>query len=172
MYTDGQLNPQYQALISNDTDIVMLMRQLDAMGIDCRALINNIASMLAGGGNDDGEEGGEVAPVDPQMIVMMALAKLQESGITVQELMEMSEDSGIDIQKLIIDLIVYLSEQPEEPVVDEPTEEPVVEQGGDEVLEAPAKRAARLVKALDKSANPVVNYELQLREWLGDYLKK
>lgn len=101
MYTDGQLNPQYQALISNDTDIVMLMRQLDAI--------------------------------------------------------------GIDIQKLIIDLIVYLSEQPEEPVV---------EQGGDEVLEAPAKRAARLVKALDKSANPVVNYELQLREWLGDYLKK
>ena len=51
-------------------------------------------------------------------------------------------------------------------------EEPVVEHGGDEVLEAPAKRAARLVKALDKSANPVVNYELQLREWLGDYLKK
>ena len=172
MYTDGQLNPQYQALISNDTDIVMLMRQLDAMGIDCRALINNIASMLAGGGSGDGEEGGEVAPVDPQLIVMMALAKLQESGITVQELMEMSEDSGIDIQKLIIDLIVYLSEQPEEPVVDEPTEEPVVEQGGEEVLEAPAKRAARLVKALDKSANPVVNYELQLREWLGDYLKK
>ena len=119
--------------------------------------------MLAGGGNGDGEEGGEVAPVDPQMIVMMALAKLQESGITAQELMEMSEDSGIDIQKLIIDLIAYLSEQPEEPVV---------EQGGDEVLEAPAKRAARLVKALDKSANPVVNYELQLREWLGDYLKK
>lgn len=172
MYTDGQLNPQYQALISNDTDIVMLLRQLDAMGIDCRALINNIASMLAGGGNGDGEEGGEVAPVDPQMIVMLALAKLQESGISEQELMEMSEDSGIDIQKLIIDLIVYLSEQPEEPVIDEPTEEPVVEQGGDEVLEAPAKRAARLVKALDKSANPVVNYELQLREWLGDYLKK
>lgn len=110
MYTDGQLNPQYQALISQDTDIVMLMRQLDAM--------------------------------------------------------------GIDIQKLIIYLIVYLSEQPEEPVIDEPTEEPVVEQGGDEVLEAPAKRAARLVKALDKSANPVVNYELQLREWLGDYLRK
>ncbi len=169
MYTDGQLNPQYQALISQDTDIVMLMRQLDAMGIDCRTLINNIASMLAGGGNGDGEEGGEVAPVDPQMIVMLALAKLQESGISEQELMEMSEDSGIDIQKLIIDLIAYLSEQP---VVDEPTEEPVVEQGGDEVLEAPAKRAARLVKALDKSANPVVNYELQLREWLGDYLRK
>lgn len=39
MYTDGQLNPQYQALISNDTDIVMLMRQLDAMGIDIQKLI-------------------------------------------------------------------------------------------------------------------------------------
>lgn len=163
MYTDGQLNPQYQALISNDTDIVMLMRQLDAMGFDCRALIKNVVALMSGSGSGEEGEGSEVAPVDPQMIVMLALAKLQESGISEQELMEMSEDSGIDIQKLIIDLIVYLSEQPEEPVV---------EQGGEEVLEAPAKRAARLVKALDKSANPVVNYELQLREWLGDYLKK
>lgn len=176
MYTDGQLNPQYQALISNDTDIVMLMRQLDAMGIDCRALINNIASMLAGGGNGDGEEGGEVAPVDPQMIVMMALAKLQESGITVQELMEMSEDSGIDIQKLIIDLIAYLSEQPvvDEPT-SEPTEEPLVEQGEGQgegnVQEAPVRRAARLVKAMDSKITPAVGYEQQLRDWLGDYLK-
>lgn len=176
MYTDGQLNPQYQALISNDTDIVMLMRQLDAMGIDCRALINNIASMLAGGGSGDGEEGGEVAPVDPQMIVMMALAKLQESGITVQELMEMSEDSGIDIQKLIIDLIAYLSEQPvvDEPT-SEPTEEPLVEQGEGQgegnVQEAPVRRAARLVKAMDSKITPAVGYEQQLRDWLGDYLK-
>jgi hypothetical protein len=150
----------------------MLMRQLDAMGFDCRALIKNVVALMSGSGSGEEGEGSEVAPVDPQMIVMLALAKLQESGISEQELMEMSEDSGIDIQKLIIDLIVYLSEQSEEPVVDEPTEEPVVEQGGEEVLEAPAKRAARLVKALDKSANPVVNYELQLREWLGDYLKK
>jgi hypothetical protein len=176
MYTDGQLNPQYQALISKDTDIVMLMRQLDAMGIDCRALINNIASMLADGGSGDGEEGGEVAPVDPQMIVMMALAKLQESGITVQELMEMSEDSGIDIQKLIIDLIAYLSEQP---VVDEPTSEPTEEslveqgegQGEGNVQEAPVRRAARLVKAMDSKITPAVGYEQQLRDWLGDYLK-
>lgn len=176
MYTDGQLNPQYQALINKDTDIVMLMRQLDAMGIDCRALINNIASMLAGGGSGDGEEGGEVAPVDPQMIVMMALAKLQESGITVQELMEMSEDSGIDIQKLIIDLIAYLSEQPvvDEPT-SEPTEEPLVEQGEGQgegnVQEAPVRRAARLVKAMDSKITPAVGYEQQLRDWLGDYLK-
>lgn len=115
MYTDGQLNPQYQALISQDTDIVMLMRQLDAM--------------------------------------------------------------GIDIQKLIIDLIAYLSEQPvvDEPT-SEPTDEPLVEQGYGQgegnVQEAPVRRAARLVKAMDKSANPVVNYELRLREWLGDYLRK
>ena len=88
----------------------------------------------------------------------------------------MSEDSGIDIQKFIIDLIAYLSEQPvvDEPT-SEPTEEPLVEQGEGQgegnVQEAPVRRAARLVKAMDSKITPAVGYEQQLRDWLGDYLK-
>jgi len=53
MYRDGQLNPIYQSLVSQDVDIVAQMRQLDAMGIDCRSIAKSIVNKIAGG------EGGE-----------------------------------------------------------------------------------------------------------------
>ncbi|MBR6275655.1 MAG: hypothetical protein IKR31_01790, partial [Prevotella sp.] len=39
MYTNDRLNPEYEQLIEQSDDPVELMRQLDAMGIDCRAII-------------------------------------------------------------------------------------------------------------------------------------
>lgn len=151
MYTDNQLNPIYKALVSQEVDIVMLMRQLDAMGLDCRALIRRIASLMAG------NEGGEDTELNPLTIYMSIHEQLQKLGISEQELLEMAEDSGIDLTKFIADLITYFIEQPAG--------------SDDDSTATPARRAARLINAFDSSATPAIRYEEQLRDWLGDYLK-
>ena len=151
MYTDNQLNPIYKALVSQEVDIVMLMRQLDAMGFDCRALIRRIASLMAG------NEGGEDTELNPLTIYMSIHEQLQKLGISEQELLEMAEDSGIDLTTFIADLITYFIDQPAG--------------SDDDSTATPARRAARLINAFDSSATPAIRYEEQLRDWLGDYLK-
>ena len=154
MYTDGQLNPIYKALASQEVDLVMNMRLLDAMGFDCRALIRRIASLMAG------NEGGESIELNPLTIYMTIHEQLQKLGISEQELMEMSEDSGINMTKFLADLYAYFAEQPAGSG-----------DGGDDSPTAPARRAARLINAFDSSATPAIRYEEQLRDWLGDHLK-
>lgn len=149
MYSDGQLNPAYQTIVSKDIDVVMCMRELDAMGFDCRALIRRIASIMSGG------EGDENQPLNIATIAMMLHEQLQKAGITEEELLEMSEDSGLDLGKLIADLIVYFMEQPE---------------SDENSSSAPAKRAERLIKAIDISDTPATRNEELLRDWLSDYL--
>ena len=138
MYTDGQLNPAYAMLVGQESvDLVMTMRQLDAMGLDCRSLILGLVEKLTGAG-----EGETVVP-DQQMIAMMLDEQLAKVGFTTQDLMEMSEDSGFDLNQFFNDLVVYLCEQPA--VEEEP---------------------ARLLKALDATETPASRYERQLRDWL------
>lgn len=153
MYTDGQLNPKYAALVSQDVDVVAMMRQLDAMGIDCRAIIAGIAAKIAEG------QGGEGGQVDPATIAVFLSEQLAKVGLTMQDLAEMSEDSGIDVNKLIADLVVYFSEQP---AADDETEV-----NGEEAQET---RAVRLLKAISSNdkATPAERYEWQLRQWLNE----
>ena len=164
MYTDGQLNPAYQYLTNSDMNPVTIMRQLDAMGFDCRALINSIAAAIAQ------KQGGEAALLAPQAIAMLIQEQLLKAGISEQELQEMSEDSGIDLQKLFQDLAAYFSEQsePQPESGSEPEQEP---ESGPESESVPAKRAASLIKAIDNNSTPVAHNEQLLREWLGEYLK-
>ena len=115
----------------------MTMRQLDAMGLDCRSLILGLVEKLTGAG-----EGEPVVP-DQQMIAMMLDEQLAKVGLSTQDLMEMSEDSGFDLNQFFNDLVVYLCEQPA-------------------VEEVPA----RLLKALDATETPASRYERQLRDWL------
>jgi hypothetical protein len=156
MYTDGQLNPFYQQLVSKDFDIVMMMRQLDAMGIDCRSLISSVAAEVAKA------MGSEDTSLDMTTMTMLVMEAVQKAGYTPQELAEMSEDSGLDVSKLIFDLYTYFTEQPEE-------EDDTTPEG--QTQPASARRAARLIKAFDNSATPAMRNEQQLRQWLGDYLK-
>ena len=155
MYTDGQLNPFYQQLVSKDFDIVMMMRQLDAMGIDCRSLISSVAAEVAKA------MGSEDTSLDMTTMTMLVMEAVQKAGYTPQELAEMSEDSGLDVSKLIFDLYTYFTEQPEE--------EDTTPEG--QTQPASARRAARLIEAFDNSATPAMRNEQQLRQWLGDYLK-
>ena len=155
MYTDGQLNPFYQQLVSKDFDIVMMMRQLDAMGIDCRSLISSVAAEVAKA------TGSEDTSLDMTTMTMLVMEAVQKAGYTPQELAEMSEDSGLDVSKLIFDLYTYFTEQPEE--------EDTTPEG--QTQPASARRAARFIEAFDNSATPAMRNEQQLRQWLSDYLK-
>lgn len=166
MYTDGQLNPFYQQLVSKDFDIVMMMRQLDAMGIDCRSLISSVAAEVAKA------TGSEDTSLDMTTMTMLVMEAIQKAGYTPQELAEMSEDSGLDVSKLIFDLYTYFTEQPEEEedtTPEEEEEEDTTPEG--QTQPASARRAARLIEAFDNSATPAMRNEQQLRQWLGDYLK-
>ena len=158
MYTDGQLNPFYQQLVSKDFDIVMMMRQLDAMGIDCRSLISSVAAEVAKA------MGSEDTSLDMTTMTMLVMEAVQKAGYTPQELAEMSEDSGLDVSKLIFDLYTYFTEQPEEEEEEDTTPE-------GQTQPASARRAARLIEAFDNSVTPAMRNEQQLRQWLGDYLK-
>ncbi len=166
MYRDGQLNPIYQSLVSQDVDIVAQMRQLDAMGIDCRSIAKSIVNKIAGG---EGGESGEGSSIDMMTVAMLLQQQLEKAGITQEELFEMTSDSGIDLGQFIFDLIVYFSEQPETDGDDTQTIDE--EEDSTEQQPAPARRAARLIKALNTTSTPVANYEQQLRNWLKDYLK-
>lgn len=139
MYTDGQLNPAYAYLVSQDVDIVATMRQLDAMGIDCRAIINGILSAMTG-------NSGEGGTLDMQTLVLLLSEQLAKVDLTMQDLTEMSADSGLDLPQLIVQLMVYFNEQPVQP----------------------SRKAVRLYQAMEDMQTPADRYEQQLRDWLRD----
>ena len=142
MYTDNQLNPVYEALVTSDIDLVATMRQLDAMGFDCRGFIQKVQEYITSmSGSGDGSS------LDLATIVALVLS---QTDFSVMELMEMSEDSGLDIQQFLIDLITYLYE-------------PVDSGDGKKTDLMSSPRWETLSTQI---ATPCDTYEQQLRDWL------
>lgn len=150
MYIGGQLNPLYATLINKTDDPVAIMRQLDALGIDCRTILKNIIAKMTG------SEEGEDTELSPFQIIMMLNEQLEKQGLTMQDLYEMSDDSGIDIIKLITDLAAYFSEQSDD--------------DSNDIQPVPAKKAARLLKAMETGATPADRNEQLLRDWMAPIL--
>lgn len=150
MYIGGQLNPLYATLINKTDDPVAIMRQLDALGIDCRTILKNIIAKMTG------SEEGEDTELSPFQIIMMLNEQLEKQGLTMQDLYEMSDDSGIDIIKLITDLAAYFSEQSDD--------------DSNDIQPVPAKKAARLLKAMEASATPADRNEQLLLDWMAPVL--
>ena len=149
MYTDNQLNPTYQKFVGTDVDLVGTLRQLDAMGFDCRSAINQLQERLSALGQSDIAQG-----IDLSKITQATEDVLNQMGFTKEELFEMAEDSGIDITKTIVDFIIYMSEKPAE--------------GGD--TGAPAlQQLNRAGSVLDAPLTPADEYAQQLRDWLKAY---
>ena len=149
MYTDNQLNPTYQKFVGTDVDLVGTLRQLDAMGFDCRSAINQLQERLSALGQSDIAQG-----IDLSKITQATEDVLNQMGFTKEELFEMAEDSGIDITKTIVDFIIYMSENPAE--------------GGD--TGAPALlQLNRAGSVLDAPLTPADEYAQQLRDWLKAY---
>ena len=129
-----------------------MMRQLDAMGFDCRSIINNAISYLSsmGGGASTGDTN----------ITDIVNNVLDQNGYTLEDIMEMSEDSGINIAKLFIDLLVYLNEKPETNDVDSE------ETPGNEESTTLVKSLRRLSNKLNNPQTPEEVYQQQLRDML------
>lgn len=149
MYTDNQLNPTYQKFVGTDIDLVGTLRQLDAMGFDCRSVISQLQERLSALGQSDIAQG-----IDLSKITQATEDVLNQMGFTKEELLEMAEDSGIDITKTIVDFIIYMSETPAD--------------GGD--TGAPAlQQLNRAGSVLDAPLTPADEYAQQLRDWLKAY---
>jgi len=149
MYTDNQLNPTYQKIVGADIDLVGTLRQLDAMGFDCRSVISQLQERLSALGQSDIAQG-----IDLSKITQATEDVLNQMGFTKEELLEMAEDSGIDITKTIVDFIIYMSENPAD--------------GGD--TGAPAlQQLNRAGSVLDAPLTPADEYAQQLRDWLKAY---
>jgi len=149
MYTDNQLNPTYQKIVGADIDLVGTLRQLDAMGFDCRSVIGQLQERLSALGQSDIAQG-----IDLSKITQATEDVLNQMGFTKEELLEMAEDSGIDITKTIVDFIIYMSETPAD--------------GGD--TGAPAlQQLNRAGSVLDAPLTPADEYAQQLRDWLKAY---
>lgn len=138
MYTDNELNPYYQQLVSQDIDLVAFMRQLDAMGFDCRTFIKNMITAISSATGSDGSSG--------DIDILAIYAKLQEMGVDPQEVIEICNDSGYDVMKLIIDLIAYMTEEPQ--------------------ANSAANVTARLMQKIAQPLTPVETYEKEVRQWM------
>jgi hypothetical protein len=149
MYTDNQLNPTYQKFVGTDIDLVGTLRQLDAMGFDCRSVISQLQEQLSALGQSDIAQG-----IDLSKITQATEDVLNQMGFTKEELLEMAEDSGIDITKTIVDFIIYMSENPAD--------------GGD--TGAPALQQLNRAGSVPYAPlTPADEYAQQLRDWLKAY---
>ena len=109
-------------------------------------------------------EGSEIPLPDLATIISSVL---EQQGITIEELAEMSEDSGLDIQAFLMELITYLNE-PVDTGEGEGAGEGEGEGEGEGVEEGGGVEPAPQWKTLyNKNATPCDVYEQQLRDWLN-----
>jgi len=150
MYTEGRLNPLYASIINQEIDIVATMRQLDALGIDCRSIIKEVLAQLSTLG---GEDIGNIE-LDATTLMAMMNQACGMMGVSLEELNEMLYDSGIDLNAFIAELIAYFNEE--------------IENAEDNEAEATFNRAAaRLLTPMQHpTTTPAEGYEQQLRRWL------
>ena len=138
MYTDGQLNPIYYDFISPESNLDTMLEQLQAAGIDVQAIISNILGQLG----VDGTGNVDIEAIKAQMVALAA-----QAGIDLNELLEMLADSGFDIDKMLNDIVNFLSQQPQDS-----------QEGA----------AAKLMHAVKTNTNPAAQYEQELEQWFKD----
>ncbi len=149
MYTDGELNETYKALVDKEESPVDIMRRLDDMGFDCRAIINATLDYISKQGGE-GETGIDLS-------TLMAL--LAEQGLDAQTILEMSNDSGVDIVKIVMDFIAYMNETPDD------TGDSDDDDDGEPDNDSDADKVSLMIKRSTPTL-PDADYEHQLVKWL------
>ncbi|MBQ9641252.1 MAG: hypothetical protein IJV06_06805 [Bacteroidaceae bacterium] len=138
MYVDNQLKPEYQWLLNHDQiTLVDVFRYLDGIGIDSKALIARLREQIAAAGHS--------GQIDFVTLYGFLDKALQKVNLSMNALVEMLYDSGIDYMPIMIELMDYLNEGIEEPV---------------------SEAAPRLEKAAYEPQTPVELYQQQLNSWL------
>ena len=147
MYENGQLKPDF---VQENLSPVGVMRYLDSMGFDCRALIQGIIAKL---GDLQSEE--SKVPFDSETAEAVVDSVLAKLDLTKDDVQEMLADSGIDLSKFVVDLLTYLNEHPE--AGDDNADEEQTEEND--------ARVVQRVHSLQKST-PAMQYEEQLKNWM------
>lgn len=150
MYENGQLKPEYQLILHESMSPVDVMRYLDTIGFDCRTFILGVISRLS-----DAQGEGNTEKYGLEAIQAAIHSALAELDLTEDDVREMLADSGIDLNKFVIEILMYLSEQPETSA-DNANDE----QHGENVS-VDMQHVAKLQKP-----NPATQYEEQLKNWM------
>ena len=153
MYENGQLKPEYQTVLNANLSPVDIMRYLDSIGFDCRSFILGVIAELAGSQG----EGLQTVTYDTESINAAINSALAELDLTVNDVKEMLADSGIDLNKFVVDFLMYLSEQPEVTV------EIINGEQSEEDVEVIMQRVVKLQKP-----TPAALYEEQLKGWMEE----
>ncbi|MBQ6749891.1 MAG: hypothetical protein IJR02_03860 [Bacteroidaceae bacterium] len=151
MYTNGQLNPIYAAIINQQIDIVPFLRQLEALGIDTRSFVRGVAAKVLELMASSGQEVINPADLSPVSLMLILGNELAKYGIDLQEVMEICADSGIDVTGFVVNLYNYFME------------DPTPAEGGEaEASETPNPLPSKLLQT------PADIYEQELRDWLKE----
>lgn len=104
LYYDDELNP-YVARLLEEATLMGIVKRLEAAGINVRKLIQSLVSSGIGGGEGGGSNIFE--------ILAMLDEKLQGMGSSMEEVIEMLDDSGVTIEDILA-LYQYLTQNDEE----------------------------------------------------------
>jgi len=130
-------------LMERDFDLIMAMRQLDALGFDCRGFIKAMITLM--------DSSVDVENIDKQTLKRLVIQACEQIGITLDDLKQMFLDSGIEYQPFVMELIAYLAEQPSV------TEGADLQMAVDQIFN----------EMMNQSLTPADVYANQLREWIG-----
>ena len=133
---DGNLNSTYSDIVNREIDPVEMMRTLDGYGFDCRGIILAVATRL--------KEIGAKQGIDIKAILAEQLAK---HNLDIPTLIEMSDDAGFDVVKLITDLATYFSEYDLDP---------------EDALDV--DHALHAIQSTS-TGNPALQFEQQMTDW-------
>ena len=99
MYTNGQLNPEYQNIDFSDlTNPAALVNMLEAMGIDVRSMVNQVIAGLVANGQE----------VTVENVIAGLNAVMAENGISLVDLTTMLNGTGIDFSAMLNTVVEYL----------------------------------------------------------------
>ena len=138
MYVNGQMRPIYRVILNRaKTDPIAIMRYLGYLGFDVRGMVQQLIEE-----NPDIVDNGieDMAVLEEELD-----AVCQEMGFSLNDLMEMMEDSGIDFETFIMDLIEYMSSNPSQDIM---------------------KTDIRSLRSAGEEINPVEENENKLYDWL------
>ena len=138
MYENGQLRLAYRIMLRlAKNDPIAIMRYLGYLGIDVRDMVQQLIAE-----NPDIIDNGieYLAALEEELD-----AVCQEMGFSLNDLMEMMEDSGIDFEAFIMDLIEYMSSNPSQDIM---------------------KADIRSLRSAGEEVNPAEENENKLYDWL------
>ncbi len=151
MYSGNQLNPYYEALVNQPMSVRYIVNVLDTYGIDVRPLINKMVADVYT------QTGMDLSQMTPDMVKNLLAQLLAPLGIEYTEMLEILQDSNIDIDAIVTDFVSFLNEIKTD-------DESALARAADGSAFGASQLVddAKLQKILDAEISPDIEYQGQL----------